>query len=468
MKTPPESANLKNSMAEKNILAPFQRIRFKASLFVLLLIAATTFVFYAITVQIMNHYVLSKVIKRAGSLTRSMASTAGYSLLSQDLLGLDNTVYKIKNSSPDIEYIAIIDPAGRILVHSDVKKTGETFNPAAGRVFQRNGDGMVIREASGKAGGIFEISSPVLFLKQNLGLVSLGINRSSVARAQNEARRKILAVFGGILFLGLASSLFLSSVLTRPIRELSAGVSSLKEGKRSRPLRVYSRDELGRLTESFNEMSALITSQRDRLGRYAQDLEEAYVSTVRVLAAAIDARDTYTLGHSTRVAELSVELGREIGLSKTELEDIEIACLFHDVGKIKIPDSILLKRGKLDIAEQRKMMRHPEYGTEILSKAPSLFKYIPAVRHHHEWYDGSGYPDGISGDKIPVAAAIMSLADMYDAMTSDRPYQNALTGEEARKEILSLAGKQFHPDLTLRFINLLEKRTVASARWPRT
>jgi putative nucleotidyltransferase with HDIG domain len=454
-------------MAKKNIPAPFKRIRFKASLFVLLLLVTTTFTFYLVTVQIMNHYILNEVIRRASSLTRSMASTAGYSLLSQDLLGLDNIVYKIKNSNPDVEYIAIINPRGQILVHSEIRKTGETFKPAEGGVFKRNGDGTVIREASGKGGGFFEISSPVLFLKQHLGLVSLGINRSSMTRAQNEARRKILAVFGGILFLGLASSLLLSSVFTRPIRELSAGVSELKEGKRSRPLRVYSRDELGRLTESFNEMSALITSQQDRLSRYAQDLEEAYVSTVRVLAAAIDARDTYTLGHSTRVAQLSVELGREIGLGKTDLEDIEIACLFHDVGKIKIPDSILLKQGKLDVLEQREMMRHTEYGTEILSKAPSLFKYIPAVRHHHEWYDGSGYPDGISGDKIPLAAAIMSLADIYDAMTSDRPYQNALSGEEARKEILRLAGRQFHPDLTVRFINLLEKKTVESADWPR-
>ena len=155
------------------------------------------------------------------------------------------------------------------------------------------------------------------------------------------------------------------------------------------------------MTNSFNEMSALITTQKEKLGQYAHELEEAYVSTIRVLAAAIEARDGYTLGHSTRVAELAVELARELGLSAEKVEEIEIACLFHDVGKIKIPDSILHKTGRLDHAQFREMKRHPEYGAEILSKARSLFKYIPAVRHHHEWYDGSGYPDGLEAGTDP-------------------------------------------------------------------
>jgi HD-GYP domain-containing protein (c-di-GMP phosphodiesterase class II) len=454
-------------MTEENILAPFKKIRVKASLFVLLLLVSTSLVFYIITVRIMNQHIQNEVIKRAEALSRSMASTAGYSLLSQDLPGLDNIVYKNKTSNQDIEYIAIVNPAREILVHSEIKKTGEIFRPAEGPLFQKSEGGTVIKEISGKSGGFFEISSPVMFMNRDLGFVILGINKSALVRAQHEARKKMLAVFAAILLLGITSSLFLSSFLTRPIQELSAGVTELKQGKRSRPLRIYSQDELGKLTESFNEMSALITTQNDRLSKYAQDLEEAYIATVRVLAAAIDARDTYTLGHSTRVAQLSIELGRETGLGKDELEELEIACLFHDVGKIKIPDSILLKKGKLDTLEQREMMRHTEYGTEILSKASSLFKYIPAVRHHHEWFDGTGYPDGLNGDKIPLAAAIMSLADAYDAMTSDRPYRDALTEEEARRKIMELAGRQFHPDLTAKFIKLLEKKAPEMFHSPR-
>jgi HD-GYP domain-containing protein (c-di-GMP phosphodiesterase class II) len=393
-----------------------------------------------------------------------MASTAGYSIFSQDLLGLDNLVYKIKRSNADIEYIAVIDNDGAILVHNEVNRTGERFRAAEGASLRRTEDGTSITDVASPAGGSFEVRSPIVFMKKSLGAVVLGINKSALLAAQQETRKKIVIVFASIFLASMAGSLLLSSFLTRPIRELATGVAELKEGKQSRPLRVYSGDELGRLTESFNEMTALITAQRDKLSKSAQDLEEAYVSTVRVLAAAIDARDNYPLGHSTRVAKLSVELGKDLGLNRDQLEELEIACLFHDVGKIKIPDSILMKRGRLDRPELQEMMRHTEYGTEILSKAPSLFRYIPAVRNHHEWYDGSGYPDGLAGDKIPLAAAIMSLADVYDAMTSDRPYRNALSEENARRQIADLAGKQFNPDLASRFIRVLERRPPEASR----
>ena len=443
---------------KKNILAPFKKIRVKASLFVLLLLVSTTLAFSLITLRIMNRRVLDEVIKRAETLCRGTASTAGYTLISQDLLGLDNIVYRIKASSPDIVYMAIVNLDGKILVHSDTKRTGEPFRPAAGRLLRKAKDGTTVSEIPGPVRGLIEARTPIAFLEKPLGSVVLAVNKAVLVEAQKEARNKILVVFGLLLLVGVASSMVLTSFLTKPVRELSAGVAELKDGKRRRPLRVYSQDELGRLTESFNDMTALITSQKDTLSQYAQDLEEAYVSTVRVLAAAIDARDTYTLGHSTRVAQLSLDLGRDLVLNPTQLEEIEIACLFHDVGKIKIPDSMLLKKDKLDTTEQREMMRHTEYGAEILSKARSLLKYIPAVRHHHEWYDGTGYPDGLTGKKIPLAAAIISLADMYDAMTSDRPYRHALSDEEAQAEIAGLAGRQFDPELAARFVDLLKRR----------
>jgi HD-GYP domain-containing protein (c-di-GMP phosphodiesterase class II) len=113
------------------------------------------------------------------------------------------------------------------------------------------------------------------------------------------------------------------------------------------------------------------------------------------------------------------------------------------------------------------MQRHPEYGAEILAKAPSLLKYIPAVRSHHEWHDGTGYPDGLKGDRIPILAGIISLADVFDAMTSDRPYRDALSEEEARKKIAELAGVQFDPGLTARYIRLLEKRAADFSQRPR-
>lgn len=439
-------------------LPSFRNIRAKATLYVLLLLAATTAFSSVITLRIMNSHILQEIMRKAESLSRSVASTAGYNLLSEDLLGLDNMVFKIRRSNPDINFIAILGPEREVIVHSDIRKAEGTIEPARGRLLKRSGDGTFIREIPTVFENHFEVTSPINFMDKRLGTVILSVNRSVLSEARAEARRKVIGFFALILAVGMVSSILLSSSLTRPIKELFVGVEELKQGKRAKPLRIYSQDELGRLTSSFNEMTSLITEQQGKLGKYARDLEEAYISTIRVLAAAIDARDSYTLGHSTRVSELAVELAKELGLKGQEVEEIEIACLFHDVGKIRVPDSILHKRGRLSPAQFKEMCRHPGYGAEILSKAPSLYRFIPAVRHHHEWYDGSGYPDGLSGDRIPFAAAIVSLADAYDAITSDRPYRKAMTDRQALEEIRKASGKQFNPEIIPAFLKVLGKK----------
>jgi putative nucleotidyltransferase with HDIG domain len=435
----------------------FRHIRAKATLLILFLLTVTTLISYVITVRIMNNSITDKVIRTAESLGRSVAPSAGFLISAQDLLGLDYMVYEIRKTNPDIRSIGILDTKRDIVVHSDIKERGRKMEPAGGEILRKSEDGTSVRKISGAPGSLIEIESPIVFMNNNLGSVVLSVDWSVLLTAQGEARRKVIGLFAVILALGTVSSIILSSSLTRPIKELSSGVEDLKCGKINKPLRIFSEDELGRLTASFNEMSGLITQQRDRLAQNAQQLEEAYVSTVRVVAAAIDARDSYTLGHSTRVSDLAAALAKELGLSGQELEDIKTACLFHDVGKIKIPDSILHKAGKLDPHELREMHRHPEYGAEILGKAPSLRRFVPAVKHHHEWYDGSGYPDGLSRDKIPLAAAIISLADAYDAMTSDRPYRTAMTKEKALNTIRECSGKQFSPELSPIFLKIVEK-----------
>ena len=435
----------------------FKHIRVKVTLYVLFLLIMTILASYFITSRVMDDSVTGEVIKRAGSISRTIGAVAGYSLLSQDLVGLDSIVFMAKSSNPDIEYIAIADLKNQAIVHSDMKKAGERLAPAEGRVLLGVENSVSLYEAPGPEGNIFEIENPIIFLDKPLGSVVMGVNQSVLVATRAETRRRILWIFALILVLGVASSIFLSSVLSRPVKQLASGVEEMKAGKRIRPLRIYSRDELGRLTKSFNEMTAQITAQKDKLSKSAQDLEESYVSTVRVLAAAIDARDSYTHGHSTRVSQLSVDIAREMDLDPERIEEVEIACLFHDVGKIKIPDSILHKEGRLDPDERREMERHPEFGAEILTKAQSLFKYVPAVRHHHEWFDGSGYPDGLDGNRIPVMAAIVSLADAYDAMTSDRPYRVAMSRDEAVARIVKSSGLQFDPAIVKVFLKVLEK-----------
>ena len=432
-------------------------LRFKIAFFVVILLTSTSFILSIITVQIMNNYILNEIIKRGESVGKSIAASAGYNLLPKDLLGLDNLVFKAKSSNSDMLYVTIVDPDMKTVVHSATEMIGENKPVAQGRLYREAADGTTVRELTNSSGSIFEISCPIVFMKKPLGSVIIGMNKSILLEAQRKVGNMILIVFGIIVVLGIFASSLLASFLIRPIKELSAGVEELKYGTSKNPLRIYSHDELGKLTRNFNEMSALIADQRGKLSKYARDLEVAYVSMVKVVAAAIDARDSYTHGHSARVAQLSLLIGKQLGLPDEDMRDLEVACLFHDVGKIKTPDSILLKRGKLTEAEYTEMKQHVEYGASILSWAPSLSKYIPSTRHHHEWHNGKGYPDGLVGDKIPLFAAIISIADAFDAMTSNRPYRKALFKEEALRRIERMSGTQFRPELVEIFLELMEK-----------
>lgn len=435
-------------------------LRFKIALFVVILLTCTSFVLSMITVQIMNGYLKNEIIKRAESVGKSIAASAGYSILSKDLLGLDNLVFKARASNSDIEYVAIVTPDNKTMVHSEMAMSGKIFPQGQGSLIAKKPDGTTVRELTRTSDNIFEITCPVVFMKKPMGSVVLAINKSVLLAAQAEVRTRIFVVFGIILILGTIASVLLASFIIKPIAELSAGVSQMKEGAAKTPLKIYADDELGKLTVNFNEMSFTIAEQQSKLNKYARDLEEAYVSIVRVVAAAIDAKDPYTQGHSARVSQLSRLIGEAIGLSPEELKDLDMACLFHDVGKIKTPDAILLKPAGLNGAEYEEMIQHVEDGADILNKAPSLRKYIPAVRHHHERQDGKGYPDGLTGDDIPLFAAIIAIADTYDAMTTDRPYRKALSHGEALRELVRVAGTKLRADLVAVFVGIIEKRNA--------
>ncbi|MDI7252887.1 MAG: HD-GYP domain-containing protein, partial [Actinomycetota bacterium] len=198
--------------------------------------------------------------------------------------------------------------------------------------------------------------------------------------------------------------------------------------------------------------------------RLFESLEEIYIEVITALANAIDARDAYTHGHSNRVMEYSVALAEGMGLSPEEVDVIRHASILHDVGKIGIREKILKKPGLLTEEERREMEYHPFIGTRILQSVKLLEPVMPLVYHHHERYDGTGYPDGLKGEEIPLGSRIIAVADAFESMTSDRPYRKALPLEEALAELRRGAGRQFDPRVVEVFLRLVEEGRI-SVRW---
>jgi diguanylate cyclase (GGDEF)-like protein len=187
-------------------------------------------------------------------------------------------------------------------------------------------------------------------------------------------------------------------------------------------------------------------------------LRDGSLATIQALAAAVDAKDPYTQGHSRRVADHARLIAERLGLTPEQVDQVYTAATLHDVGKIGIPDRVLQKAGRLSPEEQRLMETHPVLGEVIVGKVPQLANTLGGVRSHHERWDGHGYPDGLSGEQIPLVARILALADTFDAMTSNRPYRRSLAVETALQEIGRSAGTQFDPRLTPLFVQLVLER----------
>lgn len=182
------------------------------------------------------------------------------------------------------------------------------------------------------------------------------------------------------------------------------------------------------------------------------ELKDTFITTAEVLAETIDLRDPYTGGHTKRVKNYSLAIGRELGLHHEVLDRLQISAILHDIGKIGIRDDILMKEGRLNQDEFEKMQMHPRFGAELLNHVKQLKDIAPGVRGHHEKYDGSGYPDQLAGKDIPLFARIITVADTVDAMMTNRPYRNALTMQDVMKELYKYTGTQFDGEIVEAFI----------------
>jgi putative nucleotidyltransferase with HDIG domain len=228
------------------------------------------------------------------------------------------------------------------------------------------------------------------------------------------------------------------SELTQEIERLRAELA-----RREREAVDHAR-QLERYAEDLND-----TFKEERLR--SQELTRSYTATVRALSNAVEARDPYTGKHAERVAAYGIEIARALGLSRPDAPEMEFGFLLHDIGKIAVPDAILYKPGALTSEERQLMARHPTAGAEILDGIDFLQEALQVVQSHHERWDGTGYPDGLKSEEIPVAARVFAVADVFDALTTDRPYRLALPLAEARQMIVRASGTQFDPRVVTAF-----------------
>ncbi len=269
---------------------------------------------------------------------------------------------------------------------------------------------------------------------------------------------------------GIAISYFVNSNWLTTIKKF------LTDGTSTYLLLLLISETGARLYQAYGELSLILVvaafitigiifrqyfNNVQHLERKVEEVKHLNDSFLIAMAASIDARDPYTHGHSHRVAYWGREIARELGLTPKQADEVYYGGILHDIGKIGIEDQILNKQGKLTREEYEKIKEHPVIGYEIIKRAGVFEELLPAIRHHHERIDGKGYPDGLSGDDIPLIARILAISDAFDAMVSDRPYRKGLPVEEALKRIREGAGTQFDAALAELFISLVNRRSSA-------
>ncbi len=264
------------------------------------------------------------------------------------------------------------------------------------------------------------------------------------------------AALAGALLLGILFARRLSD----PIARLADSTRAISEGQYGSTVPVAGTAEMAELSESFNRMSASISVAFDQVQRAARENHELFLSSIRALAEAIDAKDPYTRGHSERVATYAAAVAKQMGLPAEEVERIRLSGLLHDVGKIGVEDRIIRKPTALTEEEFEIMKTHPVKGAAIMSAIPQLADVIPGMRHHHEKWAGGGYPDGLTGEEIPVQARIVTVADTFDAMTTTRPYQKAMEIDFVVERIKQFSGVRFEPSVVSAFVRAYEKGEI--------
>ena len=333
----------------------------------------------------------------------------------------------------------VVDRSGLLIAHQDLERVSQSEDMSSVEIV---GKYLIAGLSAGTIPFRDKMGEDMVGSYANIGALGWGVvvqePRADAYRMIKDMtfQTVIWAVFAVIL--AIVASTVLAIRLARPIGVLAGRAMSLAAGNFAERVDITSRNELGQLAQSFNHMAS-------QLERHDQNLREMFIDTTKALAAAIDAKDPYTRGHSQRVAQISLEIAKEMGQSPSEQQKVNIAALLHDVGKIGIEDHILKKPGQLTDEEYGIIKQHPRWGAMIMGHISQLKEVVPAIQHHHERLDGTGYPEGLAGHQIPMLARIIAVADTFDAMTTDRLYQKAMDPQFVVSKLHEWKGTRYDP-----------------------
>jgi HD-GYP domain-containing protein (c-di-GMP phosphodiesterase class II) len=368
-----------------------------------------------------------------------------------------------KGSGGGIFEVYVVDNRGRLIAHSDANRPLAEDMSAVEivRIFLEQSARNPGSDAAGRrtaAGGFgttrFAMPGPDGVEHQMLGtsmpvpdesgwgvVVQVDIEKAYFTAI--DLRKKSMLLVAFVTALAIVLGTLFAGEISRPIQKLAEGARRLAGGDYATRVSVKSRNEVGILADAFNVMGEEIQKAIEEIRRRAEENEELFMGSIRMLANAIDEKDPYTRGHSERVAYYSACLAKHLGMAPDEVGRVHLSGIIHDVGKIGIEDKILRKAAALTDEEYEIMKQHPTKGEHILDAVPLLKDKAGDGLMHHENVDGSGYPRGLKGDAIPLFGRIVSVADAFDAMTTDRPYSKAMSFEAGIARLKFLSGKKF-------------------------
>jgi HD-GYP domain-containing protein (c-di-GMP phosphodiesterase class II) len=378
------------------------------------------------------------------------------------LVSLRRIVDRIREEGKGGVTAFVVDRDGKVLIHSEpaVHVQHPSFSHLKiVRDFSKSPLRLTESYDDNQSGKVVKVIGTVAPAVANLGVIVQKPEASAFASVDQMVRATMQ--WGAIaLVLAVVAAILFASGIARPIRALAQRSHEIAQGNYQQRVELKAQNEIGELADNFNTMSSSIEHAVEQLKRAAQENHLLFLNSVRMLAAAIDAKDPYTRGHSERVARYSIAIGKNLQLPQKEMLNLRISSLLHDVGKIGIDDRILRKPGALSDEEFEIMKGHPAKGAAIMSGVAQLIDIIPGMKYHHEKWSGGGYPEGLEGEQIPMQARIVAIADTFDAMTTNRPYQKAMEVNYVVEKIKSFGGTRFDPRVVDAFVNAVKRGDI--------